>query len=140
MRAACRRRSDAINAALDTLKIAKRLRDAGFSEIQAESVTDAIRESVTAGDLATKADLAGEAAALRADLKAEVGALRAEVTAVRADVKAEVTGLRAEFRTEVAALRAEIADVKAEIIKWMFGAMLAQGALVVTLIKLLPGK
>ena len=82
--------------AFDTLKLAKRLREGGFSETQAETVADALRESFSSGDLATK--------------------------------------------TDVAMLRAEVADVKAEIIKWMFGAMLAQGALVVTLIKLLPGK
>ena len=80
----------------DTLKLAKRLRDGGFSEAQAESVADALRESVGRGDLATK--------------------------------------------TDVALLRAELAEVQAEIIKWMFGAMLPQGALVVTLIKLLPAK
>ncbi len=89
---------------LDTLKVAKRLRDAGFSETRAESVTDAIRESVGSQDLVTKAQLDAGLSGLRADLKAE------------------------------------IADMKAEIIKWMFGAMLAQGALVVALIRLLPGK
>jgi DNA-binding transcriptional MerR regulator len=91
-------------AALDTLRIAKRLRDAGFSEAQAESVTDAVREAADSQDLVTKAQL-----------DAALGSLKAE-------------------------LKAEIAEVKSEIIKWMFGAMLAQGALVVTLVKLLPGK
>jgi uncharacterized protein with von Willebrand factor type A (vWA) domain len=90
--------------ALDTLKVAKRLRDAGFSEAQAESVTEAIRESVSGQDLVTKTQF-----------DAGIGSLKAE-------------------------LKTEIADMKAEILKWMFGAMLAQGALVVTLIKLLPGQ
>ncbi len=80
----------------DTPKLAKRLRAGGVSEDQAESVADALRESVNGGDLVTK--------------------------------------------TDIVMLRAEIADVKAEIIKWMFGAMLALAALVVTLVKLLPGK
>jgi hypothetical protein len=92
------------SASLDTLRIAKRLRGAGFSEAQAESVTEAVREAADSQDLVTKAQL-----------DAGLGGLKAE-------------------------LKAEIADVKSEIIKWMFGAMLAQGALVVTLIKLLPGK
>jgi|SRR3954465_10648861 hypothetical protein len=93
--------------ALDTLKVSKRLREAGFSEAQAESVTDAIRESVTGGDLATRSD---------------------------------ITLLRSDLSAAVSTLEAKIADSKAEMIKWVFGAMLAQGALVVTLIKLLPGK
>ena len=91
-------------ATLDTLKIAKRLRDAGFSEAQAESVTEAIREGSDSQDLVTKAQL-----------------------------DAGLSGMKAE-------LKAEIAEVKSEIIKRMFGAMLAQGGLVVTLVKLLPGK
>ena len=77
----------------DTLKLAKRLRAGGFSEDQAESVADALRESVSGSDLVTKSDLA-----------------------------------------------AGLAEQKADILKWMFGAMLAQGAAVVTLVKLLPGK
>jgi len=88
---------------LDTLKVAKRLRDAGFSEAQAESVTEAIRESVSGQDVVTKAQLDSGLAGLKADLKAE------------------------------------ISEAKADITKRIFGAMLAQGALVVTLIKLLPG-
>ena len=86
--------------ALDTLKVSKRLRDAGLSEAQAESETDAMRAGVAGEDLVTKTDLAA---------------------------------LRSELKTDMA-------EFKAEMIKWMFGAMLAQGALVVTLIKLLPGK
>ena len=74
---------------LDTPKVAKRLRDAGLSEAQAESVTEAIRESVSGQDLVTKARLDAGLGSLKVDL------------------------------------RAEIADIKAEIIKRMFGAMLA---------------
>lgn len=101
-------------AALDTMRVAKRLRDAGFSEAQAESVTDAIREGVTGGDVATKEDIR--------TLKEDIRALRAELT------------------TAVATLETKIIQAQAESLKWMFGMMLAQGALVVTLIRLLPGK
>ena len=100
--------------AFDTLKLAKRLREGGFSEAQAESVSDALKESLTGGDLATKGD----------------------VLAVSNDLKA----LRNELKADMAQFKTEMAEFKAEMIKWMFGAMLAQGALVVTLIKLLPGK
>ena len=80
-------------ATFDTLRIAKRLRDAGLSEGQAEALTDAIREGLSGSELVTKSDLA-----------------------------------------------AGLAEQKADILKWMFGAIIAQGALVVTLVKLLPGK
>jgi DNA-binding transcriptional MerR regulator len=54
--------------AIDTLKVAKRLREAGFTEPQAEAVTAAVQEATEGAELATKADL-GE---LRAELKAEI--------------------------------------------------------------------
>ena len=93
--------------ALDTLRVAKRLRDAGFSESQAESVTDAIREGVTGGDLATKDDIKG--------------------------LEAAIAKLEARLETR-------IAQAQTETLKWMFAMMLAQGAFVVTLIRLFPGK
>jgi len=53
-------------AALDTLSLTKRLRAAGFSEDQAEAVTEVVREASKpdTSSLTTKADLA--------ELKAEI--------------------------------------------------------------------
>ena len=52
----------------DTLSVAKRLREAGFSEDQAEAIAEGMRKAATAdrSELATKADLA----ALKTDLSA----------------------------------------------------------------------
>ena len=52
----------------DTLSAAKRLREAGFNEDQAEAIAEGMREAATAdrSELATKADFA----ALKADLAA----------------------------------------------------------------------
>ena len=52
----------------DTLSAAKRLREAGFNEDQAEAIAEGMRKAATAdrSELATKADLA----ALKADLAA----------------------------------------------------------------------
>ena len=41
----------------DTLKYARKLRDAGMPAEQAEGMADALVDSMTASDLATKADL-----------------------------------------------------------------------------------
>jgi hypothetical protein len=89
-------------APFDTLKLARALRDANFSNEQAEGMAYAIAEAVQT-DLATKSDLRemelrldGKMATLGAELRAEIGATRAD-------------------------LRAEIAATKADIIKWMFG-------------------
>jgi hypothetical protein len=82
----------------DTLRVARRLRDPGMSEGQADALTDALRESIMGADLVTKADLAA------------VGS----------------------------ELKVIIAETRAELIKWMFGAMAAQVAVIVAVIKLPP--
>jgi DNA-binding transcriptional MerR regulator len=68
-----------LQMAIDTLKVAKRLREAGFTEPQAEAVIAAVQEGTEAADLATKfdiGDLRAELAELRAELKAEIADLR----------------------------------------------------------------
>ena len=66
-------------AFLDTLQTAKRLREAGFAEPQAEALTDLLRDAREAGQvqLATKSDL---------------GALEVKIDGVAAELNA--TGLR----------------------------------------------
>ena len=56
-------------AAFDTLAYARRLKEAGVDEAQAEAHAEAVRDAVTEG-VATKADLR----ATVADLKAEIAA------------------------------------------------------------------
>src|SRR5215472_16978446 len=71
-------------------KVAKRLREAGFTEPQAEAVTAAVQEATAAAELATKADIA--------EVKAEIAEVKAEIAQLRAE-------LRAEFKAEIADLR-----------------------------------
>ena len=72
--------------AIDTLKLARRLREAGFSEPQAEAVVAAVVEGAVGADLASKADLA----VLAAELRAEIGAVRSEIAAAIAAAKSEI--------------------------------------------------
>ena len=68
--------------AFDTLGYAKRLRDAGISQGQAEAHAEAAREFVM-GDLVTKADLLvvkADLQALRADLHAAMDTLSLRLT------------------------------------------------------------
>ena len=63
-------------AAFDTCTAAKRLRDAGFDEHQAEAAVSMVRDATGADreQLATKADLAAGIADLKADmLKVAIG-------------------------------------------------------------------
>ena len=107
--------------AIDTLKVAKRLREAGFTEPQAEAVTAAVQEATQGAELATKADLAE----LRTELKAEIVDLRTEL-------KAEIADLLGELRQSGLRLEAKIEAVKADILNRVFGLIL--GALVVNII------
>ncbi|HXO90993.1 MAG TPA: hypothetical protein VN849_09425 [Stellaceae bacterium] len=92
--------------AIDTLKVAKRLREAGFTELQAEAVTAAVQEATEAAELATKADIA--------------------------EVKAEIREAELRLEAKIEAVRSDIAAVKADILNRVFGMIL--GALVVNII------
>src|SRR5947209_5669067 len=79
----------------DTLRLARRLEEAGFPPKQAGDSAEALAEAL--GELATKSD---------------VGALKSDIAAVRTDVDA----LRVEMQREFAALRAEF-DMKLELLR-----------------------
>jgi hypothetical protein len=82
--------------AIDTLKVAKRLREAGFSEPQAEAVTAAVQEGTEGADLATKmdvADLRNELRQAELRLEAKIEAIRADMGAMKADILSRVFGL-----------------------------------------------
>ena len=70
--------------AIDTLRVAKRLREAGFTEPQAEAVTAAVQEATQGAELATNADLA--------EVKADVATLRSELrqSELRLEAKIEL--------------------------------------------------
>ena len=53
--------------------------------------------------------------------------------ATKADVRADIDGLRLFTK-------ADLAEFKAEMIKWLVGIAFAQSALIVTLLKLFPGR
>ena len=121
--------------ALDTLKVARRLREAGFTEPQAEAVLAAVQEAAAGADLVTTADLKTEIAELRAELKAEIAELRAEL---KAEIAAQRSAMRqSELRLEarLEAIKADILSIKADILNRVFGLIL--GALVVNIIAII---
>ena len=136
--------------AFDTHRFVKRLTDSGFTEKQAETLAEE-HVALLNTNLATKADIAAaqtDLAAVEAGLKVDIEAVRADVAKVEAGLKAEIAKvaggvetLRLETEARIAKaeteLKVEIAAVKADLLKWMFGAMIAQGGLIVALVKLL---
>ena len=104
--------------AFDTHQFVKRLTEHGFTEEQAEALADE-QVNLLNGNLATKADI-----------KALEQATKADIEALRQGTKADIKALEQ-------ATKADIANLKVDLLKWMFGAMIAQGGLIVALVKLL---
>src|SRR5215204_356012 len=98
--------------ALDTHQTVKNLTAAGFTDAQAEALTQALRQTqqIDLSEFATKADL-----------------------------DRAVADLRNEMKLEFANVKREMAEMKTEMIKWVLGIGLAQVAAIVALLKLLPG-
>ena len=96
--------------AFDTHRFVKRLTESGFTEKQAETLAEE-HVALLNANLATKADIAR--------------------------VEAGVEALRQETKADIAKVEERIEAVKADLLKWLFGALIAQGGLIVALVKLL---
>ncbi len=101
--------------AFDTHRFVKRLTESGFTEKQAETLAEE-HVALLNTNLATKADIA----------RVEAG-----MDALRQETRADIEALRQETRAAIEA-------VKVDLLKWLFGALIAQGGLIVALVKLLP--
>ena len=102
--------------AFDTHRFVKHLTENGFTEQQAEVLADE-QVSLLNTNLATQADIA---------------AIHQDIEVLRQETKADIEILRQETK-------ASLAEVKSDLIKWLVGALIAQGGLVVALLKLLQG-
>ena len=109
---------------IDTLKVARRLREAGFTEPQAAAVVDAVREGDENSDVATTQDMA----LLRTELRAEMAAFRAEVTA-------EFAAMRAAAREAEQRLIARMEAIRSELLGKMFSMVV--GAVLVNIVAML---
>ena len=125
--------------AFDTHRFVKRLTESGFTEKQAETLAEE-HVALLNANLATKADIAA--------VKTDIAKVEASMDALRQETKSSIETLRQETKADIArveagmeALRHEttatIAAVKADLVKWLFGGMIAQGGLIVALVKLL---
>ena len=131
----------------DTFDYAKKLQRAGLTEEQASVHVEALRTLVE-HDLATKQDIANvqrDIAELRKETQQGIESLRKEtqqsIESLRKETQQGIESLRKETDVKLAELNVslvkEIATAKAETIKWVAGMLVAQGAVVATLVKLL---
>jgi hypothetical protein len=110
---------------IDTLKIYERLRKTELPDAAAKEIAEVLKEAAEFGYeiLATKEDLKRAEMALKEDLK------RTEL-ALKEDLKRTELALRKDLETGMA-------QTEAKIIKWVAGMLVAQAAVVATLLKLL---
>ncbi len=122
--------------AFDTHRYVKRLTKNGFSEQQAEVLAEEQVAFLNA-NLATKIDIA-EIHASIAEIHAKLDTINADIENLRAETKSGIENLRAETKSEIEKLRAEtkseIEKCKSDLIKWVVGAIIAQGGLIVALV------
>ena len=132
------------STAIDTLRYARRLKDAGVSPEQAEAMADAIGSEL-AVQLATKADLDvaitgldASITAMKADLDVAITGLDTRITATKADLDVAITGLDASITATRADLDIAITGLDARLnarinkiesslalLRWMMGFTLA---------------
>jgi outer membrane murein-binding lipoprotein Lpp len=109
---------------LDTLQTARRLKEAGFDEPQAEALTGLLRDAQEAdqAQLATKADLGAIDAKIESaivDLDAKIDRVAADLNAkidrVAADLNAKIDKVATDLNAKIDKLDAKIDRVAAEL-------------------------
>ncbi len=117
-----------VTVTFDTLTAAKKLRDTGFNESQAEAIVTTVNRAMSE-TLATKTDLQSanmdleaqiaatrtDVNQVRTDLEAQIAALRADVNQVKTDLEAQITTTRTDVNQVRTDLEAQIAATKAEL-------------------------
>jgi DNA anti-recombination protein RmuC len=75
-------------------------------------------------------------AELRQELKADIAELRHEIksdiAALRQEFKSDMAALRTELKGDIAALQVKLEASKSEVVRWVFGVMIGQSALLLS--------
>ncbi len=92
--------------AFDTLKFAKRLKEAGFTEQQAEALADAEAEFIEQ-NLATKRDIA--------DLKRDIADVKRDIKELEVTLRNEIKQLDVTLRGEIKQLDVKIEQIRSDL-------------------------
>lgn len=129
--------------AFDTHRFVKNLTESGFTEQQAEALAKEQAQLLNS-NLATKVDIQAIQAnveAVKLSLETVKAELEAKIETVKTELEAKIETVKTEFEAKVevgkADLEAKMEASKVDLLKWIVMAMIAQGTLIVALVKLL---
>ena len=137
--------------AIDTLDIYRRLKSTGLAEESAREITEIFRETVEE-NLASKNDLKTTESNLTKDIKTIESNLTKDIKTIESNltkyiktiesnltkyIKTIESNLTKDIESIRNELKKDIAESKADTIKWVAGMLVAQAALIATLVKLL---
>jgi hypothetical protein len=119
--------------AMDTLGYAKRLRDAGVSQDQAEAHAEAARDFIMA-ELVTKTDLQTNLQVIKSELQTNLQVLKTDLEAklqvVKTDLEAKLQVVKTELKGDLQAMETKLTV--------RLGGLMAAGIVVVaTIVKML---
>ncbi|MCF6149708.1 MAG: DUF1640 domain-containing protein [Candidatus Kuenenia sp.] len=136
---------------INTLEIYEDLKSQ-FKEEEARALTKALEKSLEEYQkkqetfLATKNDITDLRTELKEDInkvslttKDDIASLRSElkddINKVSLTTKNDIASLRSELKEDINKVRNDLANVKAEIIKWLFIFLIGQGATIISILK-----
>ncbi len=122
--------------AFDTHRFVKRLTGCGFTEQQAETLAEE-HVALLNANLATKTDVEALQQGTKAGIEALQQGTKAGIEALRQETKAGIEALRQETKAEIAKVETRMEAIKSDLMKWMIGLLIAQGGLIIALVKLL---
>ena len=93
---------------LNTLRLAKRLEEAGFPPAQAEAQIQVLIELLTMQEAATKTDIQKLRLRTKRDLRLTEAQLRKEIQQLEAQIRKEIQQLETQLRKEIQQLDAQI--------------------------------
>ena len=115
---------------LDTHAVARALTKADFTPTQADAITDAVRLAAEHGDHVTQDQF-----------KAGIAEVRTEIAGLDTRLSTRIANLDTRLSTQIAnldtRLSTQIANLETRLIRWMVGTVLATGALVAAILRLL---
>ena len=121
-----------MNTAFDTLAYAKKLKEAGFTEQQAEVQAEALRAVIDA-NLATKQDIA----LIQRDIALVRRETKQDIDLVRREIKESENGIRRDMKELETTLRHDMQQMESRITLRLGGLIVAGTGVLAVLMKLL---